>query len=90
MYDPGPSSIQCLIPDTARVCFDVEVVGPGENEPTAFVVNTFTVFVLQEVHLVDEAEDIGGGTELFQGFDDGAISVEVLLDFTGLDVKDVN
>jgi hypothetical protein len=39
---------------------------------------------------VDEAEDIGGGTELFQGFDDGAVSVEVLLDFTGLDVKDVN
>jgi hypothetical protein len=39
---------------------------------------------------MDEAEDIGGGTEFFQGFDDGAVSVEVLLDFTGLDVKDVN
>jgi hypothetical protein len=39
---------------------------------------------------VDEAEDIGGGTEFFQGFDDGAVSVEVLLDFAGLDVKDVD
>jgi hypothetical protein len=39
---------------------------------------------------VDEAEDIGRGTEFFQSFDDGAVSVEVLLDFAGLDVKDVD
>ena len=39
---------------------------------------------------MNEAEDIGGGTEFFQGFDDGAVSVEVLLDFAGLDVKDVD
>jgi hypothetical protein len=39
---------------------------------------------------VDEAEDVGGGAEFFQGFDDGAVSVEVLLEFAGLDVKDVD
>jgi hypothetical protein len=39
---------------------------------------------------VDEAEDVGGRTEFFQGFDDGPVSVEVLLDFAGLDVKDVD
>jgi hypothetical protein len=39
---------------------------------------------------VDKAEDVGGGAEFFQGFDDGAVSVEVLLEFAGLDVKDVD
>jgi len=39
---------------------------------------------------VDEAEDVGGGAEFFQGFDDGAVGVEVLLEFAGLDIKDVD
>jgi hypothetical protein len=39
---------------------------------------------------VDEAEDVGRGAELLECFDDGAIGVEVLLNFARLDVKDVN
>jgi hypothetical protein len=39
---------------------------------------------------VHEAEDVGRRAEFFQGFDDGVVSVEVLLDFAGLDVKDVD
>lgn len=48
------------------------------------------MFVLDQVHFVNEAEDKGCGAELFQSFDDGAVGVEVPLDFTGLDVEDVD
>lgn len=39
---------------------------------------------------MDEAEDVGRGAEFLECFDDGTIGVEILLNFAGLDVKDVN
>ena len=39
---------------------------------------------------MDEAEDVGRGAEFFEGFDYGAVGVEVLLDFARLNVEDVD
>jgi hypothetical protein len=39
---------------------------------------------------VDKAENVGSGAEFFEGFDNCAVGVKVLLDFAGLDVKDVD
>lgn len=48
------------------------------------------MFVLDEVHLVDEAEDVGRRAEFFERFDDSAIGVKVLLHFAGFNVKDID
>ena len=37
-----------------------------------------------------EAEDKRCRAELFQGFDDGAVGVEIAIDFARLDVEDVD
>jgi hypothetical protein len=48
------------------------------------------MFILHEIHLVNKAEHVGRRAEFFERFDDGAVSVEVLLDFAGFDIKDVD
>jgi hypothetical protein len=90
VHNSRPRLIQRLIPDTARERLDVEVVGPRENESTAFFVDALAMLILQEIHLVDKAEDVRRGAEFFEGFDNGVIGVEVLFDFAGLDVEDVD
>nr|GFD56091.1 hypothetical protein [Tanacetum cinerariifolium] len=43
---------------------------------------------LDRVHLVDEAEDLGGGTALVEGTDDVRVGDDVGLEFAGLDIED--
>ena len=90
MHNSRPGFIQRLVPDTAREHLDIKILRPSANEPRAFLVNAVAVLVLHEIHLVDEAEDVGGRTEFFEGFNDGTVGVEVLLDFARLNVEDVD
>ena len=45
---------------------------------------------LDQVHLVHETEDVGVGTELAEGLDDGIIGVEVAVYLSGFNVEDVD
>jgi len=87
--DPTPSLVKSLIPDAGRVRMNVEGAGIRANAVNAFVVDALAKIVLHEIHLVDEAEDDGGWTILFESFDDLAVSDEIALEVTRFNVEHV-
>ena len=51
-----PGFIQRLIPDTGRKGLEFHALGSLHNQTASFVVYTFPVLVLYQVHLVYQAE----------------------------------
>lgn len=60
------------------------------DEADAVVVHGLAAGGHDEVHLVDEDVDAGGGAELQQGGEDGDVGGEVAVDVARLDVEDVD
>lgn len=91
MHDPRPGLVQRLVPDAAPEGVDREgVLGAGPDQGRPLLVDALAVLGLDQVELVDEAEDVGVGAELLQGVDDGVVRVQVALDLARLDVEDVD
>jgi len=86
----SPSLVECLIPDAASKGLETHALGSGQDHSAALFVNSFAVFVLDQVHFVNETEDHGCGRVLLQGCDDCTIGVKVAIDFARLDIEDVD
>lgn len=86
----SPSLIQSLVPNAASKCFEAHPVCAGCYHVASFVVDSFAVLVLDKIHFVHEGKDLRGGGILFQGGNDRGVGVEIAVDFTRFDVKDVD
>ena len=103
--DGGPGFVERLVPDGSGKWLDLEALRGmasdgghvlegfgrlGLSKTHALVEDLLALGAHDEIHLVDENEDLGGGRVLRQGGHDGHISSEVAIDVTRLDVKDVD
>lgn len=90
MDNTTPSLVESLIPDACGIRMDIEFARFLADVAYTFVEDTLPKIMLDEIHLVNEAEDNSRRTELLKSFDDFAISNQIAFEFAGFNVKDVD
>lgn len=90
VHDAGPGFVEGLVPDGGGEGVDVETLGAISDQLGALVVQAAAVLGLDEVHLVDEDEDVRRGAVFLEGFDDGVVGLEVAVDVARFDVEDID
>lgn len=88
--DPRPRLVERLVPDAAPKGIDFEVLRATPDEGRPFLVDPLAVLSLDQIELVDEAENVCVRAVLFQGVNYGVVGVEVALDLARFDIEDVD
>lgn len=88
--DSRPRLVKRLIPDGGGESRDLVNAAAYLDHSDAFAENAFAEIIIDQVHLVDHAENDGRGATLGEGPNDGCISDKITIEFTRFDVEDVN
>lgn len=100
VYDASPRLVQGLVPDGGGERDKIQLAGVSgtlnelpsllSDQPHALGEDGLASLEHNQVHLVDEDVDLGGGRVLGEGGENGDVGGHVAVDVAGFDVEDVD
>lgn len=90
MDNTSPGFVERLVPDAGGESVYGEVRRSATNDGGSFFVDALAMFGLDQIHFMDEAENMGIRAEFSECLDYRVICIEVTVDFAGFDVEDVD
>jgi hypothetical protein len=89
MDDFGPRLVEGLVPNRRSKRDRSESFGLGSDKSNTLVVDIFTLRGYDQIHLMNEYVNTGGGRKLAECSDDRSVCKEVAVEVSGFDIEDI-